>query len=313
MALFKIAGGGGLSNIKEVPFKLEKELQLLTEANLETLFGLEFVSTELERDGLRIDTLAYDPDSRSFVIIEYKKDQSFSVVDQGVAYLSLMLNNKEVFLVEYNERRSKSLKRDGIDWSQSKVVFVARSFTNYQQLTSGFRDLPIEFWQVTKYDTGLVSYEQIRTKKTAAAIKALQTEGVTQEVVQQVKTYTEADIVPKEGKTRDLYFAIRERILSLDSDLKIHVTKTYISFRQPENWRNIFSIAFRVSRLRVELLRTKPDDLTDPENKVTYIKESVQYWNQHVSILEVFDMDQIEYAIYILQQVLENFRTMKDK
>ena len=58
------------------------------------------MSSEFERDGLRIDTLAFDPDARSFVIIEYKKDQSFSVVDQGFAYLSLMLKNKEVFLVE---------------------------------------------------------------------------------------------------------------------------------------------------------------------------------------------------------------------
>ncbi len=104
MPLFKVTGKI-LASIKEAPFKFEKELQALTEANLEALFGLEFVSSELERDGLRIDTLGFDPDARSFVILEYKRDQSFSVVDQGVAYLSLMLNNKEVFLVEYNEKR----------------------------------------------------------------------------------------------------------------------------------------------------------------------------------------------------------------
>jgi hypothetical protein len=44
---------------------------------------------------LRIDTFAFDNESKAFVIIEYKKDRNFSVVDQGLAYLNLMLNNKD--------------------------------------------------------------------------------------------------------------------------------------------------------------------------------------------------------------------------
>jgi hypothetical protein len=45
-------------------------------------------------------------ESGAFVIIEYKKDRNFSVVDQGVAYLNLMPNNKADFILEYNERSS---------------------------------------------------------------------------------------------------------------------------------------------------------------------------------------------------------------
>jgi hypothetical protein len=48
----------------------------------------------MELPGFRIDTLAFDKESSAFIIIEYKKDRNFSVVDQGVAYLNLMLNNK---------------------------------------------------------------------------------------------------------------------------------------------------------------------------------------------------------------------------
>jgi hypothetical protein len=80
MPLFKITGKV-LSNIKEDPFKLEKKIQTLTEANLETLFGFQFVYREFERERLRVDTLGFDRNSNSFVIIEYKRDQSFSVVD----------------------------------------------------------------------------------------------------------------------------------------------------------------------------------------------------------------------------------------
>jgi hypothetical protein len=42
---------------------------------------------------LRIDTLAFDDESKGFVIIEYKKDRNFSVVDQGMAYLKFLLKN----------------------------------------------------------------------------------------------------------------------------------------------------------------------------------------------------------------------------
>jgi hypothetical protein len=37
--------------------------------------------------------LAFDDESKGFVIIEYKKDRNFSVVDQGMAYLKFLLKN----------------------------------------------------------------------------------------------------------------------------------------------------------------------------------------------------------------------------
>jgi predicted transport protein len=311
MPLFKITSNK-LSNIKEDAFKLEKELQILTEANLETLFGYEFVSHEFERDRLRIDTLAFDQNSKSFVIIEYKRDQSFSVVDQGLAYLSLMLNNKEVFLVEYNERRNKSLKRDDVDWSQSKVMFIAKAFTDHQQVASGFKDLPVELWQVSRYDGGLIVYEQVQTKKTSATLASLKPSKATEKVIEQVRTYTEADLLPKSGLTKELYEELRSRILKLDDRLHPHVTKTYISFRHGENWRNIFSVAFRSNKLRIELFRTRPGDINDPEKRTNYIKQSVQWWNQHVSYLEVSNLKELDYAVYLLQQSLERFHASQE-
>ena len=57
---------------------------------MQELFDLALVRSEFELHGLRIDTLAFDKESGAFVIIEYKKDRNFSVVDQGVAYLNLV-------------------------------------------------------------------------------------------------------------------------------------------------------------------------------------------------------------------------------
>jgi len=68
MALYKI--DKKLEYIKEKPFKLEKEIQELTEHNLKLIFGLDFVKSEFALNNFRIDTLAFDYESNSFVIIE---------------------------------------------------------------------------------------------------------------------------------------------------------------------------------------------------------------------------------------------------
>ena len=98
---------------------------------MKIIFDFEYVKSEFSIGKFRLDTLAYDKETNSFIIIEYKKDKNFSVIDQGYAYLSLMLNNKADFILEYNESQKNTLKRTDIDWSQSKVIFISQSFTTY--------------------------------------------------------------------------------------------------------------------------------------------------------------------------------------
>jgi len=151
MPIYK-KNGDKLQPIKEKKVDLELTIQKLVEKNLAELFGLTYVCSEYQLHGLRIDTLAFDEEQKSFVVIEYKKDRSFSVVDQGYAYLALLLNNKAEYILEYNEKCNRSLRKNDVDWSQSKVVFVASAFTKYQKEAMGFKDLPIELWEVTQYE-----------------------------------------------------------------------------------------------------------------------------------------------------------------
>ena len=165
MSLFSL-GKDGLGQIREAPFKLEKEIQTLIENNLGKLLNLEFVKSEFSISGsvqqLRIDTLAFDSQSKSFVIIEYKQDKNFSVVDQGYAYLSVMLNNKADFILEYNECNDKPLKKTDVDWSQSRVIFISQAFTPYQKEAINFKDLPIALWEIKRFSNQTVSFEEIR-------------------------------------------------------------------------------------------------------------------------------------------------------
>ncbi|NQV00255.1 MAG: hypothetical protein HQ538_05940, partial [Parcubacteria group bacterium] len=104
MSTFQIKNSK-FTKIKEKNFDYEKDLQKLVEHNLKEVFGLEFVSGALDKQfylkNLEIDTLAFDTETKTFVIIEYKKNKSFSIIDQGYAYLGLLLNNKAEFILHY--------------------------------------------------------------------------------------------------------------------------------------------------------------------------------------------------------------------
>jgi len=155
MDLYKL-NNSKLEQLEPEPFKLERDIQTLIEDNCREIFNLKFVKTEFTIQKYRIDSLCFDEESNSFVIIEYKKTHSYSVIDQGFSYLSTMLNNKADFVLEFNESTGDKLKRDEVDWSQSRVIFVSPSFNSYQKDSVNFRDMPFELWEIKQYQNELI-------------------------------------------------------------------------------------------------------------------------------------------------------------
>lgn len=221
MPLFNISQQ--LEHVKETSFKFEREIQQLTEQNLKTLLRLDFICSEFALNGFRIDTLAFDQEAKSFVIIEYKRDKNFSVIDQGYAYLSLMLNNKADFILEYNDSKNQSLKRNDVDWTQSRVIFVSPFFTTYQREAINFKDLPIELWEIKKFENNTISFEQIQRLSAKESIKTISRSNDTVEAVsKEVKVYTEQDHLAKvDFETRELYEEFKGRLLNMDDNVTV--------------------------------------------------------------------------------------------
>ena len=149
-----------LEPIDRKPFDLEKDIQDLIENNVDSLFNLEFISTEFSVNDFRLDSLCFNNENNSFVIIEYKKGNSYSVIDQGYSYMSIMLNNKSDFILEYIEKTGKSLKKNEVDWSQSKIIFISPSFNSYQKNSINFKDVPFELWEIKKFSNDTISLNQ---------------------------------------------------------------------------------------------------------------------------------------------------------
>ena len=119
------------NELKQKDFKNEKELQTFFERNIETIFGCKLIDTEFSVGNFRIDSLAFDEETKSFRIIEYKNVRNASLVDQGYTYLKLMLERKADFVLQYNIKTKLSLTIKDIDWSQSRIIFVSPIFTVY--------------------------------------------------------------------------------------------------------------------------------------------------------------------------------------
>nr|MDK2851230.1 hypothetical protein [Candidatus Cloacimonadota bacterium] len=131
MRLFKQTQTDSLIEVNEIKIAKEKTLQSITERNLELIFGLELVCSEFAVGDHRLDTLAFDSETKSFVIIEYKRSENRSVIDHGYAYLGKMLDRKSDFVLQYNLVNNKNLQIGDIDLAQSRVYFVSTALNSY--------------------------------------------------------------------------------------------------------------------------------------------------------------------------------------
>lgn len=301
MNLYQSKNTNSLNILKENPFKLEKEIQILFEKNLNELMGLEMVKSEFIIKGKRIDTLGYDPQSKAFVIIEYKRDKNVSVVDQGFTYLSLMLENKADFVLTYNETLNKSIHSSSIDWSQTRVAFVSTSFTVNQRLATNFKDIAIELWEVKRYDNDLISVNPIKKTKSAESIKPLaQQNRVIKAVTDEIKVYTEEDhLTDNPEEIVELYETYKNAILNLADDIEIVPKKLYIAFKKNKNITDII-IMKKGIKLFINL---KKGQLDDPKNLMKDVSETGHWGNGHYEAI-VIDTKNLEYLMSLVKQAI---------
>lgn len=301
MAFYHI--GDQLDLIKEKPFKLEKDIQSLTEKNLKKLLNLDFVRSEFSIGTFRIDTLAYDTENRCFVIIEFKRDRNFSVIDQGYAYLSLMLNNKADFILEYNESLKAKLKRTDVDWSQSKVIFVAPQFTSYQLEAINFNDLPIELWEIKRFDNNIFSFNQIRRTSARESIKTLSGSNKTVETVsKEIKVFTEQDHLQHANPDiLELYEQFKERLLNLNGDISLQPKKQTIGFKV-EN--AIFcDVIVQNKGLKIQL-NLKSGELHDPCSRARDVS-NVGHWGNGSYEVRLYNIEEMDEVMSLVKQAVE--------
>lgn len=301
MALY-ISQTGKLKEVKEKPFKLEKDIQKVFEANLYAIMGLELVKSEFTIKNKRIDTLAYDAQACAFIIIEYKRDKNISVVDQGFTYLSLMLENKADFIVEYNESLKRNLKREDVDWSQTRVAFVSPSFTENQIQATNFKDIAIELWEVRQYENDTITINPIKKSVAAESIKPITQQNQTlKNVTEEIKVYTEQDHIEKASDlTAELYEKFKAAILNLTDGIEVKPQKFYIAFKKR---KNVTDIAILKKSLKL-FINAKAGQLDDPK-KLAQDVSNIGHWGNGEYQIQVEDDKDLEYIMSLVKQAIQ--------
>ena len=294
---------GQLSQLKQQKFKLEKDIQRLFEENLTLLSGYIFIRSEFSIKNSRIDTLAFDPETQAFVIIEYKRQQNSSVVDQGVSYLNLMLEYKADFIVEYNEKQKFPLKRNDVDWSQSKVIFVSPAFNDFQIQSTNFKNLPIELWEVNRFDNDIITLNIINKSKSAPNIKAVSIEKNEEfSTLKEIKVYQESDhLSDKSDFIQELYEDFKQGILNLDPDIEINTRKLYIAFKKD---RNIADIRIQQKNLKI-WINLPYGELDDPKNLAKNVSNTGHWGNGDYEIT-IESTQYLEYIMSLIKQAIKD-------
>ena len=290
-----------LTPLKESEFKLEKDLQNFCEDNISSLLDLTLVKSEFAIEGYRFDTLCFDESNNSFVIIEYKRGTNYSVIDQGYAYLGTMLNNKAEFILEYNERLDKNLKRDDVDWSQSKIVFVSQSFSKFQRETINFKDLPIELYELKRFEYDIISFTEIKGNRISESIKTIAPSGeLFEKVNKEIVTYT-LDYHRALGSIEsvELFETFKDKVLEMIPELTMDYKKRYIAFKKDK--KNIFDLLIQKSQLKL-WLNVKIGELEDPKEIAKDVSNTGHWGNGDYEI--IFDNDDnLEYILSLIKEV----------
>lgn len=307
MKLYKITGQE-LSSIASNPFALEKEIQNLVEANVSTLFDLEFVKSELRVQNFRFDTLCFDNETNSFVIIEYKKGSSYSVIDQGYTYLSLMLNNKSDFILEYNETLGKNIRRDEVDWSQSRIIFISPKFSDYQKTSINFKNIPFELWEVNRYKDGILGMNKISTDSEVEINSTLTDEkgdSIVKQVSKEIIRYDEDHHLYKSKNRPDfvveLYHELKDRILNLGEDVEMKVGKQTIGFRA----NRVFTDLIIYNKGVGVMLNMKKGTLDDYMNLTEDLSDKGHWGNGDYRVW-MHGNEHIDYVMTLIKQSYKN-------
>ena len=297
-----------LTQVESKPFNLEKDIQTIIEENTQELFNLQFVTTEFSIGDFRLDSLCFDEENKSFVIIEYKKHKSYSVIDQGYSYLSLMLNNKSDFILEYNETKNKTLKRNDVDWSQSKIIFISPSFSSYQKNSVNFKDVPFELWEIKRFSNGTIGLDQhLSTSEESIQNIDGNKNSVIKKVGKEVIKYVEETSLGKiDQSLKDLYYEFRERVVDWD-EMRIVPKRHYIGFWKGNKGK--FYIGIQKKQLKIEVFSRidyggniksvkKKFTLDDPKNLFTLKGDKYR----ESFIFNYRDNKDLDYLILMLKQ-----------
>lgn len=236
LRLFSIKGGKATES-RPQPYKLEREVQNLFEANLESLLGVRFVASEFSTtNGGRIDTLGIDENGFP-VVIEYKLDKNRTVINQGMSYMAWLRSHKAEFWKAVFKRLGQEVA-DSIDHSSIRLICIATDFTRDDLGAYELMPNNIDLVRYRRFGDDQLLLERITSSEMSSAAPVPGVASESSPRGSTVKPITQV-LAENEPAAQDLYRSIRQAILSQGEDVTVKVTKLYFAFKRTRNFASV--------------------------------------------------------------------------
>lgn len=229
-----------VKQLQSMPVALEKNLQRLVEANMDTFFGVHFLRTEWEITSGRMDSIGID-ENNCPVIFEYKRGLNENVINQGLFYLDWLMDHQADFekIVEAGLGKEAAEK---VDWSNPCVMCIANDFTRYDVHAVNQMGRLIKLIRYYRYGDDLILFEYLNAPKGAAiphpkvfSVNPQSTvPGASIKATSAQKTHAEK-VAAASPNLRELYDAVCHAIEDLGDDVSASDLKFYRAYRRLTN------------------------------------------------------------------------------
>lgn len=309
MPLYSISTEQKLTFLKPSDFSNERQLQRLVESNLQEIFEARFIATEfvVSVDGVqggRIDTLALDKEN-SPIIIEYKKNQSDSIINQGLFYLEWLLTHKGDFEIAVQKKLGKDTS---VNWENPRVLVVAERFGQYDVYGVRRMKANVELWKYRYFVNEYLLMENIFSpgnfKVEKPTVISVNKDESTEEVVVKISSYDiDYHLNGKSSQIREVVDSLREKILNLkteDDDFNEVFRKMYIGYNNGKNF-----CEFHIYNSHIVIWLDIPHaDLKDPKGLCKNVVEKGR-WGTGITEFKISQLAEINDAIELVRQSLE--------
>lgn len=275
-------------------FQLERELQVLVEKNMRTFFGVTFLQSEFSISNGRIDSLGID-ENFCPVIFEYKRSQNENVINQGLFYLDWLMDHKAEFKLLTIEKLGMEIA-DKIDWSIPCVICIASDFTKFDEHAVNQMQKNIKLIKYKKFGNELILFEQIN----APVVKPIEEPEPVGNITRIKKATDKTFVEQLEGTSdefREIYYSIRDYILSLGDDISENQLKLYCAYKKI---KNIVCVEVRQKSILL-YMRLNPDDFLEEQKKgVLRDVRNIGHWGTgdlEITIKSARDFENTKYLI----------------
>ena len=122
-------------------------------------------------------------------------------------------------------------KAEAIDWSMPCVICIANDFTKFDEHAVNQMQRNIKLVRYRKFGEDLIAFEHINAPQVQPIVQDETTAQVSNKKKDFKRYFTEAG-----KKHQNLYYTIREYILSLGDDISENQLKFYVAFKKAKNF-----------------------------------------------------------------------------